>query len=252
MFHPLFYAFANNPRRTPYALIMDFTDPLFVAALIKIIGIDIVLAGDNAVVIALAARQLPPKQQKLAIIFGCGAAVLIRIALTAAAASLLTTPYLRIIGGILLLWIGVKLMLQNDGSEHVGEAGNLMQAIKTIVIADLVMSVDNIIGVAGAAGESMTLLALGLAISIPLVIFASALILRLMEKFPIVITIGAGLLGYVAFEMLLTDPASASYVKEVAGWLRHTLPFVGALFVVSLGLFLAKRQRLRLAVTSQP
>lgn len=248
----MFQAYFTPPLTTTLAQIMDFTDPLFVAALIKIIGIDIVLAGDNAVVIALAARRLPPKQQKLAILFGCGAAVIIRIALTAVAASLLTTPYLRIIGGILLLWIGVKLMLQSDGPEHVGEAGNLGQAIKTIVIADLVMSVDNIIGVAGAAGESMTLLALGLAISIPLVIFASALILRIMERFPVVITLGAGLLGYVAFEMLLTDPASAAIVKEMAGWLKHTLPFVGAIFVVSLGLYLARRQRLRLDASIQP
>ncbi len=226
---------------------MDFTDPLFVAALIKIIGIDIVLAGDNAVVIALAARRLPPKQQKLAILYGCGAAVLLRIVLTGAAAYLLTTPYLRIIGGLLLLWIGVKLMLQNDGPENIGEAGSLSQAIKTIVVADLVMSVDNIIGVAGAAGESMTLLALGLAISVPLVIFASALILRIMERFPIVITLGAALLGYVAGEMLLTDPASAGIVANMAGWMKHTLPIIGALFVVALGFYLARRQRLQLA-----
>ncbi len=220
---------------------MDFTDPLFFAALLKIIGIDIVLAGDNAVVIALAARRLPAKQQKLAILFGCAAAVIIRVILTIAAVSLLTTPYLRIVGGVLLLWIGVKLLQQNNDVGHVTEANNLSQAIKTIVMADVVMSVDNIIGVAGAAGESTALLVIGLAISIPLVIFASAVILKIMERFPIVITIGAALLGYVAGEMLVTDPASNDWIVANARWMQYGVPIVCTVLVVVAGRFAAAR-----------
>ncbi len=220
---------------------MDFTDPLFFAALLKIIGIDIVLAGDNAVVIALAARRLPAKQQKLAILFGCAAAVIIRVILTIAAVSLLTTPYLRIVGGVLLLWIGVKLLQQNNDVGHVSEANNLSQAIKTIVMADVVMSVDNIIGVAGAAGESTALLVIGLAISIPLVIFASAVILKIMERFPIVITIGAALLGYVAGEMLVTDPASKDWIVANARWMQYGVPIVCTVLVVVAGRLAAAR-----------
>jgi YjbE family integral membrane protein len=222
---------------------MDFTDPLFLAALLKIIGIDIVLAGDNAVVIALAARRLPPKQQKMAILLGCGAAVLIRVVLTVVAASLLTTPYLRIIGGALLLYIGVKLLLQSNDEGHISEANNLSQAVKTIVLADVVMSVDNIIGVAGAAGDSTALLVIGLAISIPLVIFASAIILRIMERFPIVIVLGAALLGYVAGEMLITDPVSREWVNSVGSWIKYVVPIGCAVFVVGLGRLLAARSK---------
>ena len=222
---------------------MDFTDPLFLAALLKIIGIDIVLAGDNAVVIALAARRLPPKQQKMAILLGSAAAVLIRVVLTLVAVTLLTTPYLRIIGGLLLLWIGVKLLTQSEGEAHISEAGNLSQAVKTIVIADVVMSVDNIIGVAGAAGDSTALLVIGLAISIPLVIFASAIILRVMERFPIVIVLGAALLGYVAGEMLITDPVSKDWAASIGTWFKYAIPVGCALMVVALGKYLANRGR---------
>jgi YjbE family integral membrane protein len=229
---------------------MEFTDAAFWTALIKIIGIDIVLAGDNAVVIALAARRLPAQQQKMAIFLGCAAAVVIRVVLTLVAASLLTTPYLRIIGGALLLWIGVKLLTQNEGEAHVSEANNLGEAVKTIVIADVVMSVDNIIGVAGAAGDSKLLLALGLAISIPLVIFASALILKIMERFPIVITLGAALLGYVAGEMLVTDPVTKDWVLANAAWLKYGLPIFGAVAVVAVGKWIASRRPASAEATS--
>src|SRR5499426_4601038 len=152
----------------------------FWIGLAKIIGVNIVLSGDNAVVIALAARALPAKQQKQAIFWGAGAAVVMRIVLTIFAVALLTLPWLKLIGAALLLWIGVKLLVPEEGGEDVDASDNLIAAIKTILIADLVMSIDNVIAVAAAAGGSYTLLILGLAISIPLVIFGSTLLLHLM------------------------------------------------------------------------
>jgi YjbE family integral membrane protein len=220
---------------------MDFSDPLFFTALIKIIGIDIVLAGDNAVVIALAARRLPPQQQRLAVLWGCAAAVIIRVTLTIFAASMLSTPWLRLIGGILLLWIGVKLLLpEEDHGGTIKEANNLRDAIKTIVVADVVMSLDNIIGVAGAAGDSKLLLAIGLAISIPLVIFASAFVLKVMQRFPFVISVGAALLGYVAGEMIITDPVTVTWVSQNAAWMKYVVPLALAVIVVALGSLIGK------------
>src|SRR3954468_157279 len=157
----------------------------FWIGLIKIVWINIILSGDNAVVIALAARSLPPEQQKQAVLFGSGAAVVLRIVLTVVAAKLLALPYLQIAGGLLLLWIGVQLLSDDDDGEGEEKAyGSMFAAIRTILIADLVMSLDNVIAVAAAAQGSMTLLVLGLAISIPLVIFGSTLMIKLMERFP--------------------------------------------------------------------
>ena len=169
---------------------MSYDSPAFWLALGQIIWINIILSGDNAVVIALAARSLPPKQQKMAIMWGSGAAVVLRIALTFVAAILLKLPYLQLIGGALLLWIGFQLMGEEAGG-HEGEAkqqGGLMTAVRTILIADLVMSLDNVIAVALAAKGDFTLLVIGLAISIPLVVFGSTLMIKLMERFPIIIT----------------------------------------------------------------
>lgn len=219
------------------------SDPAFWVALLQIIGIDIVLAGDNAVVIALAARSLPAEQQRKAIIYGAGAAILIRIILTSFAAALLTVPWVNIVGAVLLLWIGIKLL--NHGNEDEGEnikpASNLMGAIKTIVVADVVMSLDNVIGVAGAAKGSLTLLILGLLISIPLVIFSSQIILKVMARWPVIIVIGAGLLGWVAGDMAVRDFAIREWVVTNAAWLKYAAPTVGAIFVVALGKFLASR-----------
>lgn len=207
----------------------------FWIGLLKIIWINIILSGDNAVVIALAARGLPPHQQQKAILFGSGAAVFLRIALTVVAAKLLALSYLQIIGGILLLWIGTQLLQGEDeeegeGKEHTG----LMTAIRTILIADLVMSLDNVIAVAAAAKGSMTLLVLGLAISIPLVIFGSQLMIKLMERFPIIITLGAGLIGWVAGETIVSDVALKSIV-EANGWLHYVGPALGVVVVLSIG-----------------
>jgi YjbE family integral membrane protein len=221
---------------------MPIVDPLFWTALLKIIGINIVLSGDNAVVIALAARSLPPKQQRKAIFWGSAAAIIMRIILTIFAVKLLQFPWLKIVGAGLLLWIGVKLLVpEAEGEDGIPIHDNLMGAIKTILIADLVMSLDNVIGVAAAAKDDVVLLTLGLAISIPLIIFASTILLKLMERFPIIITIGAALLGFVAGEMLVTDPVTKDWVMHNAHWMEYAVPLAGALLVVGIGKFIAGR-----------
>ncbi len=224
----------------------------FWLGLAKIIGVNVILSGDNAVVIALAARSLPAKQQKQAIFWGAGVAVVLRILLTIFAAALLTLPWLKLVGGALLLWIGVKLLLPEDGGADISASDNLMTAIKTILIADLVMSLDNIIAVAAAAGGSYVLLILGLAISIPLVIFGATLLIKLMERWPVIVTIGAGLIGWVAGEMAITDPAIGDWVKATFTHvgdravimdvsLEVLCGLLGAAFVVGLGKLLARR-----------
>ena len=234
---------------------MEFGSPEFWAGLMKIIGINIVLSGDNAVVIALAARSLPPHQQKIAVWGGAGAAIVMRIILTFFAVALLKLPYLKLAGAALLLWIGVKLLLPEE-SEEGGEeaASSFWAAVRTIVIADLVMSLDNVIAVAAAAKDSFLLLVIGLAISIPLVVFGSTLLLKVMERFPIIITIGGGLLGFVAGEMAVTDPAIADWVRSTfttdeAGHafvggvkLEYITGIIGAIIVIAIGKALAKRQ----------
>ncbi len=224
-------------------------DPLFWAALGQITLINIVLSGDNAVVIALAARSLPEHQQKKAIMWGAGAAVVMRIVLTIIAVELLKWSFLKIIGAVLLFWIAVKLLVPEHDDENVESSDNLMKAIKTILIADLVMSLDNVIGVAAAAKGNVTLLIIGLAISIPLVIFGATMLMKVMEKWPVIITIGAGLLGWVAGEMLVTDPFWAKAIETNLPWLHmHIGAFefswvqvIGAAFVILLGKHLAKK-----------
>lgn len=214
----------------------------FWIGLMTIIWVNIILSGDNAVVIALAARSLPPRQQKKAVFWGAGAAVVMRIILTIVAVELLKFPYLKLIGGVLLLWIAVKLLVpEEDSGDGVESSSNLFAAIKTILIADLVMSLDNVIGVAAAAKGSILLLVLGLLISIPLVIFGATMLMKLMERWPVIITIGAGILGWVAGEMAATDPVVAPWVEANAQWLHWVAPAVGVAFVVALGKWLAAR-----------
>ncbi len=234
----------------------------FWIGLLKIIGVNLVLSGDNAVVIALAARSLPAKQQKAAVLWGSGAAVVMRIVLTIFAVALLTLPWLKLVGSLLLFWIGVKLLVPEDGDENISASDNLVAAIKTILIADLVMSIDNVIAVAAAAGGSYTLLVLGLAISIPLVIFGSTLLLHLMERWPVIITIGGGLLGFVAGEMLVTDPVLHDFLAgrgvvfdegkpKVGGISLEILcGLIGAAFVIGLGKWIGRRKEHRAAVAS--
>ena len=221
---------------------MGISDTAFWVALMQIIGVNIVLSGDNAVVIALAARSLPQKQQKAAVIWGSGAAVVMRIILTVVAVEMLKWPYLKLIGAVLLLWIAVKLLVpEDDGEGDITASDNLMSAIKTILIADLVMSLDNVIAVAAAAKDSLTLLILGLAISIPLVIFGSTLLMKLMDRFAIIITIGSGLLGWVAGEMAVTDPLVKDWVNANMHWLHWVAPAAGAVIVIALGKWFAAR-----------
>jgi YjbE family integral membrane protein len=217
--------------------------PDFWIGLLKIIWINIILSGDNAVVIALAARSLPPHQQRKAVFFGSGAAVLLRIILTVVAAKLLALPYLQIVGGLLLLWIGVQLL--GDEDEEEGESkeyGTLGAAVRTILIADLVMSLDNVIAVAAAAKGSMVLLVLGLAISIPLVIFGSTLMIKLMERFPIIVVLGAALIGWVGGETIVSDTVFKDYVVANP-WMHYVAAAAGAALVVALGKLVQARAR---------
>jgi len=214
----------------------------FWIGLFNIILINILLSGDNAVVIALAARSLPPKERKLAIIYGSGAAVVLRILLTVVAAKLLELPFLQIIGGLLLLWIGVQLLAEDDDGEE-GEAkehSSLRSAMFTILVADLVMSLDNVIGVAAAAKGSMVLLVLGLAISIPLIVFSSNIMMSLMARFPVIITLGAALIGWVSGEAVIHDTAIHDWVQETPV-LNYAVPALCAAFVVIVGKYLQRK-----------
>ncbi len=214
-----------------------FLTPEFWLALSQIILINIVLSGDNAVVIALASRSLPPRQQKRAILFGSMGAILLRIVLTFFAIYLLSLPYLKLVGAALLLWIGVGLLKGDDEETDLASHSNLAAAIKTIIVADLVMSLDNVIGVAAAAKGDIVLLVVGLVISIPLIIYGSTLILKLMDRFPAIITIGAGLLGWVAGEMAISDPSVSHWVDGHHS-LHTIVPIAGACLVIGIGKWL--------------
>ncbi len=210
-------------------MLEELASQAFWLGLIKIVGVNVILSGDNAVVIALAARSLPARQQKQAVLWGAGAAILLRVLLTLFAVVLLTLPWLKLAGSLLLFWIGVKLLVPEDGDADVAATEHLLTAIKTILVADLVMSLDNVIAVAAAAGGSAVLLALGLAISIPLVIFGATLLIKLMERFPVIITIGAGLIGWVAGEMLVADSALQGLLAGLGAEYRDGRPYAGTL-----------------------
>jgi YjbE family integral membrane protein len=201
-----------------------------------------VLSGDNAVVIALACRSLPPRQQRNAFIVGTGGIVVLMTVLTAFAAYLMTLPWIQAIGSLLLLWIGVKLLLPEDGEGSVKDSSNFWDAVRTIIIADIVMSLDNVLGMAGAAKGHLGMLFVGLMITMPLILFGSAMLMRLMERFPVFVTIGAGVLGYVAGDMAVGDLAVKNYVESHAHYLDWLAPIVGALFVVIAGKLLARRK----------
>jgi YjbE family integral membrane protein len=222
---------------------LDLASPLFWSAFGSIILANIVLSGDNAVVIAMAARTLKPEQRSKAIFWGSAAAIVMRIVLTIVAIQLLTLPYLKLIGAVLLVYIGVDLLKGEEDEDGEGrEINGMAAAIRTILIADLVMSLDNVLAVAAAAKGNLPLLVLGLLVSIPLIIFGATLLTKVMERFPIIITIGAALLGFLAGEMLLTDPAVAGYFGPIA---EQTVTFggiLGAVLVVALGTYLTKRQ----------
>jgi len=212
-------------------MLAALTDPETWTALFKIAVINVVLSGDNALVIALACRSLAPRDQKKAFIVG-----------TAGIVVLMTLPYIQIIGSLLLLWIGVKLLLPENDDGNVKESSNFIEAVKTIIIADIVMSLDNVLGMAGAAKGHLGMLFLGLLITMPLILFGSAMLVKLMERFPQFIVIGAGLLGYVAGDMAVADPAIKGYIDTHVHFLENLAPIVGAAFVVIAGKMLARRK----------
>jgi YjbE family integral membrane protein len=225
----------------------------FWAALGQIIMVNIVLSGDNAVVIALACRNLPDKYRQPAVLAGSAGAIILRIIFCIIVAWLLEVPYLKIVGGVLLLWIGVKLLLQDEeegGHGKVEGSASLWGAIWTIVVADAVMSLDNAIAIAAAAkqaaGDDPTrlwiLLVIGLLISIPIIIFGSTLLMKIMSRYPIIISIGGALLGWVAGEMLATDFAIKDWVEETVPHAHYVFAAAGAALVVALGAMLSRRR----------
>ena len=213
---------------------MEFGSPQFWLAGVEIVVINILLSGDNAVVIALACRNLPERQRKWGVIWGAAGAVALRIVLTFFAVALLDLPWLKIAGGLLLVWIGIKLIAEDDSGGHgeVEASQRLMGAVRTVIVADLVMSLDNVIGVAAAAKGSLFLLVFGLLISIPLVVAGSQLILKAIERYPALVIAGGGLLGYVAGEMAVSDTAVEGWISAHAHWLDWALPIACIALVV--------------------
>ena len=243
----------------------EFLTPAFWIAVGQIIMIDILLGGDNAVVIALACRRLPAKQRTAGILWGTAGAIGLRVILIFFALTLLAIPYLKLVGAALLVWIGVKLLAPDDEGSHgnIQASDRLMAAIKTIIVADLVMSVDNVIAIAGAAESAggdhkMPLVIFGLLVSIPIIVWGSQLVIKLMDRFPWIIVAGGMLLGWIAGTMAVTDPAVLPFMPtlpavregllpEVAASVRYGAGVVGALLVLAIGMLIKRR-----AAAAQP
>jgi len=206
----------------------------FFIGLIKIVLINIVLSGDNAVVIALACRRLPTNQQKKAVFWGSLGAVILRVFLTFVAVELLQVPFLKIVGGLLLVYIAINL-LKGDEDTNLKASTTLLGAVRTIIIADLIMSLDNVVAVAGAAGNNILLIIIGLAISIPLIIWGSQLLMKLMDRFPIIVILGAALLGYTAGEMIVGDDVLHRWIEGLGWAAEKGIPIILAVFVVVVG-----------------
>jgi YjbE family integral membrane protein len=235
-----------------------FADPAFWIAVGQIIMIDILLGGDNAVVIALACRKLAPEQRTKGILWGTAGAIVLRVVLIFFALQLLAIPYLKLIGALLLVWIGVKLLAPDeDGHGDISASDKLWAAVKTIIVADLVMSVDNVIAIAGAAqgtGEHQLILVIfGLVVSIPIIVWGSQLVIKLMDRFPVIITAGGMLLGWIAGTMAVTDPAVMPFMPmagevaqgqapEVLAGARYGAGVAGALLVLAIGLLMKRRR----------
>ncbi len=225
-----------------------FMTPEFWLAVGQIVMIDILLGGDNAVVIALACRNLPPELRTKGILWGTAGAIVLRVILIFFAMSLLKLPYLKLVGAVLLLWIGIKLLVPDeDGHGDLKASDRLLGAIKTIIVADFVMSVDNVIGIAGAAqgagheGHQMPLVIFGLLVSIPIIVWGSTVVLKLMDRFPLIITAGGMLLGWIAGTLAVTDPAALPYLPALDS-LKYIAGGLGAALVLVAGTLLARRQ----------
>ena len=219
-------------------IMMGMSANAFFIALVQIIAIDIVLGGDNAIIIALACRNLPPKQKRLGILWGTAGAITLRVILVFFASALMTTPGLRLIGGVLLLWIGIKLLTDqadDDLEGKIAEKGSLLGAIQTIIIADFVMSLDNALAIAAAAKGSMFLVVFGLVVSVPIIIGGSAIILKVMERYPFIITLGAGLLGWLGGDLIANDKINASILPAIIVQSPWIAAIAGAGIVVGLG-----------------
>lgn len=225
--------------------------PHFWVSLGEIVVVNIILSGDNAVVIALASRNLPARHRNKAIVWGSAGAIALRFVFCFFVATLMSVAYLKLVGSALLLWIGVKLLMPEEESDEgakVAAHANLWGAIRTIVVADAVMSLDNAIAIAAAARDDYLLIAIGLVISIPLIVFGSQIVLKIMGRFPILVAVGAGLIGWIAGEIAVTDPAVADTVEEYGDWPHIAAKVAGAALVVAVGKILAGRaHRRRLA-----
>ncbi len=222
----------------------------FFLALIGIMMVNIVLSGDNAVVIAMASRCLPPKQQRLAILWGSAGAIGLRVILTIVAVVLLQIPYLQFFGGLLLVWIAAKLLLEDENCENVEASDNLWAAVKTIIIADIIMSLDNTLAIAAIAKGDYLLLFVGLALSIPLIIFGSQLLVVVMNRFPIIVYIGAGLIAWTAGEMMVRDQKVGHYFTDYTPvWL---IPLAITVGVIALGVWQKKYRKVEHAGGHKP
>ena len=226
----------------------EFLTAHFWVAVGQIIMIDILLGGDNAVVIALACRKLPPAQRTKGIVWGTIGAIVLRVILIAFALALLQIPFLKLVGAALLVWIGLKLIAPDDEDDHanIQSSDKLWSAVKTVIVADLVMSVDNVIAIAGAAqgaGEQhqLPLVIFGLLVSIPIIVWGSQLVLKLMDRFPFIITLGGMLLGWIAGTMAHSDPAVAAYIPQDRAW-HYGMGIVGALLVLGIGKWMQSRR----------
>jgi YjbE family integral membrane protein len=212
----------------------------FWIAVLQIVMIDILLGADNAVVIALACRGLPQAQRRLGILYGTAGAIALRILLVAFALRLLALPFLKLAGGLLLLWIGVKVMQPQDGDaphEEIRASNKLFGAVRTVILADLVMSVDNVLAIAAAAGSAgrhqLPLVIFGLLVSIPIIVAGSQLVLRLMDRFPVIITLGGMLLGWIAGQMIYSDAGLQAHLPHAKGW-EYAAAAGGALLVLAI------------------
>jgi YjbE family integral membrane protein len=216
-------------------------------ALIQIMLINVVLSGDNAVVIALACRRLSPRHQKLAFVWGSVGVVILMVALTGIVAYLLTLPYLEIVGSAMLMWIGIKLLVAEDEGDDgkVDQKATLGAAIRTIIIADMIMSLDNVLAMAAAAHGHLWMLIVGLVITVPVILFGSALLMKLMERFPVFVMVGAALIGWVAGEMVISDPAIKDWIDVNAAILHSVSPIFCAAFVIATGKILERTQAKR-------
>ncbi|MCM2337776.1 MAG: TerC family protein [Lysobacter sp.] len=220
-------------------------DSAFLLAVAQIIMIDILLGGDNAVVIALACRKLPEHQRAKGIFWGVAGAICVRIVLIFFALQLLALPYLKLVGAVLLLWIGIKLLIPEDDDGHAGLSASdtLFGAVRTVIVADVVMSIDNVIAVAGAAKGDLGLVVFGILISVPIIVWGSKFVLKLMDRFPLVITLGAALLGWIAGQMAVSDVVVTGHFGDaLPGWSKHAASALGAVLVVLVGKWLAGRR----------